>query len=164
MNNIRKKQKGFTLLEVLVTLLIMSLGLLGLAGFVINSVKYSKSAYTTSIASTLAGDIVDRMRANSRTALAAGVSPYTLAMGDATPNGTSVAATDLAQWRSSLAAALPSGTGSVCVISDAAGNPCVPCASIPCAQVTVITVQWDDSQTTSASSSATRQFRLDTML
>ncbi len=157
-----KKQNGFTLLEVMVTLLIMSLGLLGLAGFVINSMKYSKSASTTSIASALAGDIVDRMRANLATTLSANPSPYTLSLTAATPSGSTIAQTDLAQWRASIAAALPSGTGSVCVIQDATGNACVTCSTAPCPQVTVITIRWDDSQTPNGQSA--RQFRLDTIL
>ncbi len=163
-----KKQNGFTLLEVMVTLLIMSLGLLGLAGFVINSVKYSKSAYTTSIASALASDIVDRMRANSGAALGANPSPYNLTLA-ATPTTATIAQQDLTAWRASLAAALPSGTGSVCVITQADGvTPCAPCTPVPpsiaCVSglVTVVTIQWDDSQVVNGS--ATRTFRLDTML
>jgi type IV pilus assembly protein PilV len=56
--------RGFTLLEVLIALLIFSLGLLGLAGLMVVSVKTNHSAYLRTQASFLAQSMVDRMRAN----------------------------------------------------------------------------------------------------
>jgi len=56
--------RGFTLLEVLIALLIFSLGMLGLAGLMVISVKTNNSAYLRTQASFLAQSMADRMRAN----------------------------------------------------------------------------------------------------
>ena len=55
---------GFTLLEVLIALLIFSLGLMGLAGLLVVSVQTNHSAYLRTQASFLAQTMADRMRAN----------------------------------------------------------------------------------------------------
>lgn len=57
-------RRGFTLLEVLIALLIFSLGLLGLAGLMVVSVKTNQSAYLRTQASFLAQSMADRMRGN----------------------------------------------------------------------------------------------------
>ena len=56
--------RGFTLLEVLIALLIFSLGMMGLAGLMVVSVKTNHSAYLRTQASFLAQSMADRMRAN----------------------------------------------------------------------------------------------------
>lgn len=124
-----KKQHGFSLLEVLITMLIVSFGLLGIAGIVITSLKNNQGSYARSQASLLANDIVDRMRANRGSAEAV-PSPYNLAL-NATPAGAGIAVADLTEWRAALAASIASGTGSVAV--DSATK-----------KVTV-TVQWNDA-------------------
>lgn len=58
-------QEGMTLIEVLVALLILSIGLLGAAAFQLNALKYTDSARMTSQASFIAYDMMDRIRANS---------------------------------------------------------------------------------------------------
>lgn len=58
------RRRGFTLLEVLIALLVFSLGLLGMAGLLIVSVKANHSAYLRTQASFLAQSMADRMRAN----------------------------------------------------------------------------------------------------
>lgn len=124
-----QKQKGFSLLEILITLLIMSFGLLGISGIIVNSLKNNQSSYARSQASFLANDIIERMRSN-RTMAEKSTRPYNLAIG-AAPSGTGVAMDDLTQWRTNLAAALVSGTGSIAMDVNK--------------KVTVI-VQWDDSR------------------
>ncbi len=52
------------MLEVLIALLVFSLGLLGMAGLLIVSVKTNHSAYLRTQASFLAQSMADRMRAN----------------------------------------------------------------------------------------------------
>ena len=58
------RHRGFTLLEVLIALLVFSLGLLGMAGLLIVSVKTNHSAYLRTQASFLAQSMADRMRSN----------------------------------------------------------------------------------------------------
>ena len=117
-----QRQHGFTLLEVLVALLIVSIGLLGLAGLMTTGLKNNQSAWQTSQANWLAYDILDRMRANRNVALNGGYN-YT-----GTPTG--VAATDLNDWNQELGASLPAGTGTVLVTSGVAR----------------VTVTWDDTR------------------
>jgi type IV pilus assembly protein PilV len=57
--------RGFTLLEVLIALFVFSLGLLGVAGLMVVSVKTNNSAYLRTQASFLAQSMADRMRANT---------------------------------------------------------------------------------------------------
>jgi type IV pilus assembly protein PilV len=56
---------GFSLIEVLVALLILSIGLLGLAALQTTSLKYNTGSYFRTQATYFVYDIVDRMRANS---------------------------------------------------------------------------------------------------
>ncbi len=59
-----RNTNGFTLLEVLIALLIFSLGLLGMAGLLVVSVQTNHSAFLRSQATFLSQSIADRMRAN----------------------------------------------------------------------------------------------------
>lgn len=59
-----KAQRGLTLMEVLVAVLILSIGLLGIAGLQLGALKSNTSAYYTSQGTWLAYDMADRMRAN----------------------------------------------------------------------------------------------------
>ena len=58
-------QQGMTLIEVLVALLILTVGLLGAAAVQMNALKYTDSSRMTSQASFIAYDMMDRIRANS---------------------------------------------------------------------------------------------------
>ena len=63
-------QKGFTMLEVLIAIIIFSFGLLGLAGLQLVSLANNLSANSRSTATALAYDMADRMRANMQGAVA----------------------------------------------------------------------------------------------
>lgn len=123
-----RHQSGITLIEILVALLVLSIGLLGLANLQAVGLRANHNAYLRSQATILAYDIADRMRANRSSAVAG---EYDIAL-NAAPGGTGVPATDLAQWKARLAELLPSGDGAVAVDADSA----------------VVTVQWDDSRGT----------------
>ncbi|MEW5755176.1 MAG: type IV pilus modification protein PilV [Pseudomonadota bacterium] len=58
------RNHGFSLLEVLVTVLIISVGLLGLAGMQMKAFQHTNDSYNRSQASLLAYDIADRIRGN----------------------------------------------------------------------------------------------------
>lgn len=112
----RHTQAGTTLLEVLITVILVSLGLLGLAGLQLTTVQNTNSATERFEATTLARDILERMRANRQRALpepAGTPSPYDLAMG-AVPAAGGLEGVDLVAWRQALAV-LPGGDGSVAV-------------------------------------------------
>ncbi|PCJ30335.1 MAG: type IV pilus modification protein PilV [Gammaproteobacteria bacterium] len=133
-----KKEKGFSLLEVLITVFILSIGLLGLAGLQTTSLKNNHSAQHRTSAIILSYDIVDRMRLNKNVS-------YSLALGD-NPAGGSLKDQDLVDWTTDLANSLPSGDGSVVIVGD----------------IVTVTVQWDDSRATEGSS--TQSFSMSTQL
>lgn len=108
-----RTHKGFSLIEVLVTLIIVALGLLGIAGITANSLKANQTAYVRSQANLLASDILERIQANSGAAKVQPVSPYALGLSDATTTGGSIAAQDLHQWRTAIANTLPNGKGTI---------------------------------------------------
>jgi type IV pilus assembly protein PilV len=59
-----KTSKGFSLVEVLIALIVMSVGMLGIAGLYVQSMQAGRSSMLRHHAITLAGDIADRIRAN----------------------------------------------------------------------------------------------------
>lgn len=63
------QQHGVTLIEVLVTVLVLGIGLLGLASLQVTALKSNYSAQARSQASMLAQDIIERMRVNRDDAL-----------------------------------------------------------------------------------------------
>jgi type IV pilus assembly protein PilV len=129
----RTRIAGFSLLEVLVSLFLFSVGLLGLVALQISSLKNSHSAGHRAQANLLAYDIADRMRAN---AAAASSGDYDLEFEDEPPEEESAAAADLAAWRGALAAMLPAGGGQI-------GTEVVDGAT-----AVTIEVRWDDSRGT----------------
>ncbi len=123
------------MVEVLVTALILSLGLLGLAGLQVKSMQFNHSAYLRSQASLLAYDITDRMRAN-----AVGTANGNYNVASTTPPGpvagcttttgctpAQMAQNDLDEWKKAVAAALPGGKAVSCLDdSPDDGTPTAP--------------------------------------
>ncbi len=60
------REQGFTLIEVLIATLVLTVGLLGIAAMQMVSFQTNQSAYMRSQATFLAQDILDRIRANQR--------------------------------------------------------------------------------------------------
>ncbi|MGD8910875.1 MAG: type IV pilus modification protein PilV [Chromatiales bacterium] len=120
--------RGITLIEVLVTIIILSVGLLGLAGMHFHGLKNNQSSYFRSQATILAYSAFDAMRANREDALN---EDYDIAIGTAASADGTVAKEDLVSWKAAMQAALPSGDGSI---------DCTTLTSL-----CVVVVQWDDS-------------------
>ena len=123
------RQGGFTLIEVLVSAMILSIGLVGVAGLQVVSLKNNQSAYMRSQVSAMAYDLADRMRSNVSGAEAGFYDPAAAAtrapcLTTVGCSAQQLAQNDLAEWTASLAANLPMGTGFVCIDStpnDGAG-------------------------------------------
>jgi type IV pilus assembly protein PilV len=140
-----RKASGISLIEVLVTVVILSVGLLGLAGMHFQGLKNNQSSYFRSQATILTYTALDAMRANRQNALN---EDYDIAIGTTPTTGTAVADIDLAYWKAALANALPSGDGSIdCTTATA---------------LCVVVVQWDDS--IGQGGSSTQQFSVETEL
>jgi type IV pilus assembly protein PilV len=139
MSNHIKSESGFTMVEVLVALVVLAIGLLGIAALYLNSLQAGRTAIYRTQAVNLVADLADRIRVN-RTATAAygnafGATPaevpacFTLA--GCLP--ADLAASDLSRWTAALAQLLPNGQGQVVVIPLVApGEP----------TSYVITVRW----------------------
>lgn len=120
----KQMQHGFSMLEILVSVVVISIGLLGLAGLQATSLKANAGAYERTQASILAQDILDRMQANfvgvqagDYNLIAYDPTRTTPSCASATPpvctNSADRADLDAIEWFEQLAARLPSGTGLV---------------------------------------------------
>ena len=123
----RQQAGGFTLTEILVTLVIISVGLLGVAGLHSMSLRNNFDALIRSHASALADEIADRMRTNRTRALAG---DYNIAVG-VTRTGSTLADADLIAWKQRLAAQLPNGDGAVQL-------------AVAPSRLVTITIQWGE--------------------
>lgn len=105
--------KGFSLIEVLVTLLILAVGLLSIAALQFKGLQYSNDSYMRSSYNILAYDIMDRMR-NNRAEIASYATKYTIPA--TTPAACTedtkppTAANDLKCWQAQLFDHLPPGS------------------------------------------------------
>ncbi|MFC3853855.1 type IV pilus modification protein PilV [Salinispirillum marinum] len=124
---LQRRASGVSLIEVLVAILVLSIGLLGVAALMGNALQFNQGAQARTQAVLLASDIVERARVN-RTDRAA----YALDdEGDcaAAIVGASVAARDVAEWLRQVGCALPGGEAQIVFAGD---------------QMTV-TLQWADT-------------------
>ncbi len=121
--NAARGQRGFSLIEVLVTMLILAFGLLGVAGLLVGGVSNAAGSESLNKANQLASEMADRIRANPAVALGA-TSEYLINENgawegqphlwvDAAPAGASIAINDVANWMTSIATQLPSGRGRI---------------------------------------------------
>jgi len=129
-----RRIQGFTLVEVLIALIIMSIGMLGIAGLYVHSMQAGRTSLFRHHAVTLVGDIADRIRANPTAAVAYAGGPVDNSCVDGGVNCTpaQMAANDIFLWNAQAADTLPTGT--VAIVFN---NAVVP----PTYQ---ITVQWNE--------------------
>lgn len=121
-------QRGFSMLEILITLVIIATALLGTAGLQIYAMRMGQSGQFRTQAVFLAADLAERMEANkaaavagayvnnSAAAVATGVDCLTSACDSA-----NLALYDLNQWRTAVASVLPQPTWTV--TRTIAGDP-----------------------------------------
>lgn len=124
------RQCGLSLIEVLVAVLVIAVGLLGLAGLQAGALQSNRVAYERTQASLLAYDIVERMRAN-RDAAIAGDYDNTLSETTASGGAAPVPA-DVAQWNDLVADQMAGGQGGV---ASGAAAGCPACVEV--------TIRWE---------------------
>ncbi len=153
MNNISKKKQlsGFSLIEVLVALVILSTGLLGLAGLQAAGLRASQTSLQRSQAAILAYDMADRVRANITNAAI----NYHLPTATATASchttvgctAAQLAQNDMSEWNATVTQALPGGQGVICI--DSSPNDGSSAADHDCdntGNLFAVKLWWDDDR------------------
>jgi len=132
----RRRAAGVSLLEVLISVLIMGIGMLGVAAMQATALRNSQSSVERSQAVIQSYTIIDAMRANRVAALGGGYNTGGWMCG--APTGSGLSSTDRAVWLASLRAALGSAP------DDA--NVCGQLACTAATGICVVGVRWDDSR------------------
>ncbi len=130
---------GFSLIEVLVTVVIVSIGLLGIAGLQMSSLKNNDSSFLRSKSTIFSNDMIDYLRANRQQAIAGN---YNIDLSSfsalSTPSGTpTIAETDRYRWFKQIDDNLPNAKAAINCDANA---------------VCAIRVEWDDSRAEGSSS------------
>ncbi len=120
-----KKSCGATLLEMMISLFVMGVGMLGVLGMQTQAMRFNHQAYSYSQAVFLAQDILESMRANRA------VAPiYQIAMGNnagvakacegvnANCNAQQMRDWDIQHWRNNISQRLPGGQSSIELTGD----------------------------------------------
>lgn len=155
----RRRVAGFSLVEVLIALVILSVGLLGIAAMVSESLKSKDSSYYRTQALNYAANILERMRANKAQATSGS---YDVNYGGLGSNGTipsdsctstncspgQMAGVDLAQWQQEISDALPAISNS----APAAGS--ITTTTVGQMTQVNISIRWNDKRANSAVASA----------
>lgn len=124
-----QKQRGFTLIEILVAMLVAAFGILGVVGMNATSIKLQADSANRSQAALYAQDIFDRMRANRVNAVAG---RYNRTLKAAVPaDNSTMANQDLRTWMTNLQRGLPLGDAAINV--NAIGDA-------------TVTIQWFERQ------------------
>lgn len=159
------RMQGFSLIELLVAVVIMAVGILGVAGLQVVSMQQNRSAMYRGEATQLANDILDRMRVNQSILYTSLLTDAPTATKDCEVNTCTpaeMAAYDIAQWKCAINSKNSSGAdiaactaykggdgdtaGIVGQLPDGAGSIAVN------GQTYTVTVQWvDDHSGTTAS-------------
>jgi len=143
-------EKGFTMIEVVIAMLVLMVGLLGIASMQTYGVQATMKSHQQAIAMVQAQDIADRIRTNISGLRS---TQYTNAIPGAAPNPTCIAlaatctpaelaATDLFNWQAENAASLPLGQGSITCTDIDAGTAGTLEAGSSC----IITLRWDGNR------------------
>jgi type IV pilus assembly protein PilV len=121
--------RGISMIELLVSLLIFSFGMLGLAGLQTRTLSFNQSSLYRSQATALTDDILERMRVDRANA-SEGDWDSAANVKSADLSGTEVYKVEMKDWKAAVESTLPAGAASVAV----AGG------------VVTITISWDDSR------------------
>ncbi|MFC0048936.1 type IV pilus modification protein PilV [Rheinheimera tilapiae] len=128
-----RSQQGISLLETMIAVLVLAIGLLGVAGLQTMNLKNSQSAHQRTMAVMLAGSMAERIRAN---AVLARTGVFAQAKTCNTINlGGSIQNVERTQWINELKLALGAATSSCGEVSYDGAN-----------RIYTIVVSWDDSR------------------
>lgn len=160
-------QTGFTLVEVLVAIVVLSFGLLGMVGLQAAALKYNRDARNQSVAISLARELAEMMRSNAQIAGLTAANPYygsfsgtglepatpsdCLAVGNTCGSTTALANAQMTDWLARVESALPGARVEICDDAapyDSNGLPVWSCtAATSTAPVSVIKLGWTREDT-----------------
>lgn len=154
----RRGQRGVSLIEVLVAVVVLGIGLLGTAALQAVAMRAGQSSLESSMAAVQTNSIIEAMRANIAQA-----STYNMAMTCKVPTAANTLAQhDLRDWMIALKTTVGAGAASAAGGAAAAALDTTTCASITgCPDACSVIVQWDDTR---AGVDAKRQIQTATRL
>lgn len=130
----KQRQAGFSLVEIMVSLVVLSVGLLGISAMLITSLKNAQASSAQNQATIQAGTMMDVLRSNKPSAI---VGQYNLNQYTCTrPSADNPIGAEQARWITSLQQQ---------VSPTACGR--IRCSSLTCE----VSIRWDDSRGTGGS-------------
>jgi type IV pilus assembly protein PilV len=132
---VTRRQRGDTMIEVLVTIIIIAVGVLGAAALQVTTLKNLSSSHSASVAAIVAQDFSERMRANPDGNYVHSAAPTstTDCVIAACAAASDLAAYDMETWWAQVTTVLPSGSGEVELLAGSAN-------------IFVLTVRWDEDR------------------
>jgi len=131
---------GVGLIEVLVTMLLLSTALLTFASLQTRSLQYNQGAYLRSQANILAYDMLDRIRVNKDN-----MSDYLIPFSSSSSPGASLASVDISSWLQDISSRLPSGEGAI------------TCVAVP-DRICTVTIRWGELNSAGETNGDTTSF------
>jgi len=131
----QSKESGSTLLEVLITVLVLATGLLAMGALQTRSLQFNQSASMRSQANIFAYDIVDRIRLN-RGDKSTNVTAYNVDYDSASPSTNVHAGADITAWRDAMKKVLPDAKGKIA---------CADAAATITTRICTISIKWSDA-------------------
>lgn len=158
LNKIKSKNKGYLMIEVLVSLVIFSTSLIALLSLQVNSLSSNQSASYRSVATNYANDMLEKMRSNKDSVINGSytsVSDQNRSCRDVNFNSvntvtdcttTFMAQDDIREFKSEVASSLPQGEAVICLdSSQSQGTPTTPnCDGL--GSLYVVKIFWKDSR------------------
>ena len=131
----RLQESGSTLIEVLITVLVLATGLLAMGALQTRSLQFNQSASMRSQANIFAYDMVDRIRLN-RGPKSVNVTSYNVDYDATAPSGNAHAAADVTAWRNAMKKVLPNAKGK---------TACANAAAVVTTRICTISIKWSDA-------------------
>lgn len=150
-NNSVYHQSGSSLIEVLISMLVLAMGILGISAMQIGSLKNNQNSYMRTQAVFHSLDIVERMLSNQAGVEAGNYNDptpvFTAACQTAAGcTAAQMAANDVAVWEASIASGLPSGSATVCLDSTSDDGTAAAPACDSLGSIYAVKIWWDDNR------------------